>query len=486
MVITMTKFIGRQREIQELNQLLNNKAHLAVVYGRRRVGKTTLLLEWARQSGRETLYWVARRDTPDAVRHSFARALWKWAYPQSTTPEPPRFDSWQLVFEQMARMTADRPLIVILDEFPYAVEADASLPSHLQAAWDHLFKEQNLTLVLAGSHIGMMVDLLNYQAPLYGRVTAPIAVEPLPFVTLREFFPTYTAAERVATYAVIGGIPAYLERFDPQQDLSANLRHQLFRRSGMFQSEPVVLISDLVRETRTYEGILRTIAAGARTPGEIAEQTGVASSNLPAYLRRLQALALVERRIPATIPPDQRRSTTRSRYHARDPYLRFYFRFIEPHLDLIEQELYNELWERISEQFRAFIGATVFEELCREWVLTQARQRLLSFSPALVGSHWSADAQVDVVALNWRSKTILLGECKWGADRVGRDVILELVRKAALVVPAADWRVEYAFFARAGFTAAAISEAANHGARLIDLLQLDRDLLQADVAPPAL
>lgn len=479
MVIMMSKFIGRQREIQELNQLLNHQAHLAVIYGRRRVGKTTLLLEWARQAGRETLYWVARRDTPDAVRHSFARALWKWAYPQTANPEPPRFDSWQLVFEQMARMIADKPLIVILDEFPYAVEADGSLPSHLQAAWDHLFKQQRLTLVLAGSHIGMMVDLLNYQAPLYGRVTAPIAVEPLPFATLREFFPTYTVAERVATYAVIGGVPAYLERFDPQQDLSANLRHHLFRRAGMFQSEPVVLISDLVRETRTYEGVLRAIAAGARTPGEIAEQTGVASSNLTAYLRRLQALALVERRLPATIPPEQRRSTTRSRYHLRDPYLRFYFRFIEPHLDLIEQELYDELWERIGEQFRAFIGATVFEELCREWVLVQARQRRLPFSPALVGSHWAADAQIDVVAINWRSKAILLGECKWGAEPVGRDVVLTLVNKAPLVVPAAEWRVEYAFFARAGFTEAARSEAANHNALLIDLLQLDRDLLQA-------
>lgn len=474
----MTQFIGRQREIQTLNELLDNTAQLAVVYGRRRVGKTTLLLHWSRQSGREVIYWVARRDTPDAIRHSFARALWKWAYPQALNPEPPRFDSWQLLLEQMAHMLADKPLIIILDEFPYAVESDASLPSHLQAAWDHLFKQQRLTLVLAGSHIGMMVDLLNYQAPLYGRVTAQLAIEPLPFATLRTFFPHYTAAERVATYAVIGGVPAYLERFDPGSDLSANLRHHLFRRAGMFQSEPVVLISDLVRETRTYEGVLRAIAAGARTPGEIATQTGVASSNLPAYLRRLRALGLVERRLPATIPPDQRRSTTRSRYHLRDPYLRFYFRFIEPHLDLIEQELYDELWERISEQFRAFIGVTVFEELCREWLLVQARRRQLSFSPELVGSHWSTDAQVDVVAINWRTKAILLGECKWGADRVGREVVLELVRKSALVVPGADWQVTYLFFARAGFTEAATAEAATHNARLIDLAQLDQDLWQ--------
>lgn len=475
----MNRFVGRQRELGELNELLGTRAQFAVIYGRRRVGKTTLLLEWVRQAGREALYWVARRDTADAVRQSFASALWKWAYPQAVQPKPPRFDSWESLFAQMERMVAGKPLIVIMDEFPYAVESDPSLPSHLQAAGDHFFKQHRLTLVLAGSHIGMMVDLLKYQAPLYGRVTAKIAVEPLPFALLPEFFPTYSAAERVATYAIIGGVPAYIERFDAQLDLSANLRRHLFRRSGMFQSEPALLVSDLVRETRTYEGVLRAIAAGCHTPAEMAEQTGIAASNLPAYLRRLRELGLVERRIPATISPKQRQSTTRSRYHVRDPYLRFYFRFIEPNLDLVEQELYDLLWERIAEQFRAFIGVTTFEELCREWTLSQARQRQLPFMPELVGSHWAGDAQVDVVAINWREKAILLGECKWGADRVGREVIVSLVNKAPLVVPGNDWRVEYAFFAQTGFTEAAVQAAAPYNAQLIDLEQLDRDLRAA-------
>lgn len=476
MSVSMTKFIGRQRELQELNDLLGSRANLAVVYGRRRVGKTTLLLHWAKQSNRQTIYWVARRDTADATRHSFASALWKWAYPQNENPEPPRFSSWQHLFEQMARMIAGTQLTVIMDEFPYAVESDPSLPSHLQAAWDHLFKEQPLLLMLSGSHIGMMVDLLNYQAPLYGRVTAQMQVEPLPFATLQEFFPNYNAAERVATYAVVGGVPAYLERFDPGVDLSTNVRRHLFRRTGMFHSEPMILISDLVRETRSYEGILRAIAAGCHTPSEISTQTEIAASNLPPYLRRLCELSLVERRIPATIPSPQRKSTTRSRYHLRDPYLRFYFRFIEPNFEMLEQELYDLLWERIGEQFRAFIGVTVFEELCREWTLLQARQRQLPFMPEIVGSHWAKDAQIDVIAINWREKAILLGECKWGTDRVGKEVITGLIEKSKLVVPTSEWTVHYAFFARAGFTDAATVEAQNVHALLIPLSRLDNDL----------
>jgi AAA+ ATPase superfamily predicted ATPase len=345
--------------------------------------------------------------------------------------------------------------------------------------WDHHLKDKRLTLILAGSHIGMMVDLLHYQAPLYGRVTAQLPVDPLPYATLADFFPRYTTAERVATYAVVGGVPAYLERFDDQQSLSANVRRHLFRRTGMFRSEPAVLIGDLVRETRTYEAVMRAVATGSHTPAGIAKVSGLASSNLSPYLARLRELGLIERRIPATIPPDERRTTTRSRYHLRDSYLRFYFRFIEPNLELVELELADLLWERISEQFRAFVGQTAFEDLSREWVLVQARAGRLPFAPEIVGSHWAADAQVDVVALNWRDRAMLLGECKWGSSSVGRSIVRELVSKGPKVIPGDDWQVHYAFFARAGFTDAACAEAEAKGAILVDLTTLDQGLRRA-------
>jgi AAA+ ATPase superfamily predicted ATPase len=476
----MAQFVDRQREFRELNALLEEGAsQLALVYGRRRVGKTTLLLNWAQQTGVRYLYWIARRETPDASRQDLARALWRWAYPQDAEVAPPRFESWSQLFEQMARMLGDEPVVVIFDEFPYAVESDPSFPSHLQAAWDHLLKDKPIKLILSGSHIGMMVEQLEYRAPLYGRITAQLPVDPLPFATFADFFPRYNAAERVAAYAVLGGVPAYLERFDDRHNLSANMRRHLFRRTGMFRSEPMVLISDLVRETRTYEAILRAIAAGHRTPADIAGATSLNAANLPPYLARLRDLGLVERRVPVTIPLDQQRTTTRSRYHLRDAYLRFYFRFIEPNLSLVEQELIDLLWDRISEQFRSFIGLTAWEELCREWVLAQARRGQLPFAPEQVGSHWSQDAQVDVVAVNWRDRQILLGECKWGAAPVDRSVIRELVDKAGKVLPAPDWAPHYAYFARAGFTDAAREEAASHGALLVDLEMLDLDLRSA-------
>jgi uncharacterized protein len=320
-----------------------------------------------------------------------------------------------------------------------------------------------------------MVDLLEADAPLYGRFTAQLSLASLPFAALVDFFPAYEPAELVATYAVVGGVAGYLERFHPDLSLSDNIRHHLFQRMGMFRSEPTLLISDLVRETRNYEAALRAIAGGDHTPADVARTTGISSPNLAPYLKRLLELELVERRVPATLPREKRQTTTRSRYHLADPYLRFYFRFIEPNLEMIELGRADLLWERIGEQFRAFVGMTVFEDLCREWVQVMAPS-VLPFLPETVGSHWSTDSQVDVVAINWREKAILLGECKWGANALNRSVVRELLEKAPLVVPGEAWDVHYTLFAREGFTEAATKLASSAGALLVDLDRLYRDL----------
>jgi AAA+ ATPase superfamily predicted ATPase len=489
----MGKFVGRQRELDELNQVLaQGGAHFLLVYGRRRVGKTTLILRWAQQTGRPVIYWVATRDTPTQVRLGFTQALWGWAYPRSQAA--PRFDTWSEVFETAAQLIGDQPVIVIMDEFSYAAESDPALPSNLQAAWDHLFKDRNATIVLAGSHIGMMVELMGYHAPLYGRFTAQLPVDPLPFAALRDFLPRYPAAERVAVYAVTGGIPAYLERFDSTENIGSNIQRLFMRRTGMFRSEPFLLVGDVIRrETQTYEAVLKAVASGRRTPQEIGSMLGVTSSYLSPYLKQLETLHLIDRRLPATLPPDRRGSSRSSRYHLADPYLRFYFRFIAPNLGLVEQELTGLLWDRMSEQtsassvepFRAFVGETAFEELCRTWTLAQARAGRLPFVPEIVGSHWAQDVQVDVVALNWREQAILLGECKWGVDAVGRSVVRELIEEKtpkvlqALPDGGEGWTLHHVLFARAGFTDAAQAEAQAHKVIPIDLAALDWDLLSA-------
>jgi hypothetical protein len=190
----------------------------------------------------------------------------------------------------------------------------------------------------------------------------------------------------------------------------------------------------------------------------------------------------VRREPPVTVQPTKRPSSRLSRYVLADQYLRFYFRFVRPNLDLLAQRLYDQVWDRIREQLRSFIGMTVFEELCQAWVLAQARANRLPLSVERVGAHWGGGVQVDVVAINWHEKALLLGEAKWGTEAVGRDVVRELIHKKTPLVlktlPGAGegWAVHYAFFARAGFTEAAREEAESEKAELVDLDRLDVDL----------
>ena len=493
----MSRFIDRQRDLADLNRLLDREgAQFLLVYGRRRVGKTTLLTRWAAdsaaRSGVPFIYWIASRNTPTVLRRGLTEVLWRWqirlqqggqppvepSVAQDLSTEMPIFPTWRALFQQIAKTVGSRRVILILDEFSYAIESSQPLASELRNAWDQTLKDSNIFMVISGSHIEAMEQLQYYDSPLYGRFTAQLPVDPLPFGALTEFFPHYSAAERVTVYAILGGMPGYLERFDDRQTLKTNVQAQIFDRTGMFRLEPFALISDEVREPRNFLAIMSAIARGNHTVESIVQTSGLKRPNVGGrYLQRLQELHMVERRVPATVPRDQR--TTLGRYYLEDNYLRFYFRFVHPNLDLLELGLLDELWGVIDEKMPAFVEQYTFKDLCREWILAQARAGRLPFRPQQVGEYWGADAQVDVVAINWRERAILLAEAKWGTDPVEPSVLRGLVAKAPRVVPEPDWHVHYALFARAGFTDATRQEAEAHDAILVDLETLDQDLRQA-------
>jgi AAA+ ATPase superfamily predicted ATPase len=172
----MPDFVDRAAELADLNRIVQRPdGQFIIVYGRRRVGKTTLLLHWAQTTGLPAIYWVASRNTAANLRRSLAETLWQFEHPNEpiTTQEYlPEARSWRDLFRYAVRVAAGRRLILILDELPYAVEADSALPSELQNAWDHDLKPAGLVVLVAGSHIGMMVEMQQYQAPLYGRMVA--------------------------------------------------------------------------------------------------------------------------------------------------------------------------------------------------------------------------------------------------------------------------------------------------------------------------
>lgn len=472
-------FVDRETEIRALDDILARRgAQFLVVYGRRRVGKTTLLLEWARRSQAPTLYWVAAREPSALLLRGFSQSIYAHAHPDHQIDPRFSYPSWEMALREAAALARDRRLILIIDEFPYAAQSEHALPSLLQNAWDHAFKSTEVVLVLAGSQVGMMVDALSYHAPLYGRTTAQLPLKPLPFRSLSQFFPRYSAEQRVAIYAILGGIPAYLEKFRDDISLANNVREQILSSTSIFQQEALFLLQDEVREVNNYLAVIRAIGEGAHSLDDITLNSGLAKNHASTYLARLQELTLVQRQVPATLPRNKR--TTQSRYVLDDAFLRFYFRFLAPHRILLEQGLVNRLWELISDGLRSFVGQTAFEDICRTWTLEQAAAGSLPFLPDTVGRHWSHDAEIDVVAVNWSQHQILLGECKWGVDAVGRDVIESLVNvRAPRILAKLDgdgWQVHFVFFARAGFTDAARSHAATVSARLVDLAMIDADL----------
>ena len=472
-------FVDREVELGALNDILGRHgAQFLVVYGRRRVGKTTLLLEWARRSQTPILYWVAAREPSALLLRSFSQSVYAHAYPDRQIDPLFSYPSWEMALREAAALAQSQRLILIIDEFPYAAQSEHALPSLLQNAWDHAFKTTEVVLVLAGSQIGMMVDALSYHAPLYGRTTAQLSLKPLPFRSLSQFFPRYNAEQRVALYAILGGIPAYLEKFRDDLSLAANVREQILSPTSIFQQEAFFLLQDEVRAVNNYLAVIRAIGEGAHTLDEITLHSGIAKNHASTYLARLQELTFVQRQIPATLPKNKR--TTQGRYVLDDAFLRFYFRFLAPNRILLEQGLSNRLWELISEGLRAFVGQTAFEEICRTWTLEQAAAGRLPFLPDMVGRHWANDVEIDVVAINWRQRQLLLGECKWGVDAVGSDVIESLVNvRAARVLAKLEgegWQTHFVFFARVGFTEAARRYAAIVGARLLDLSMIDADL----------
>mgnify|MGYP001068250534 CR=1 FL=1 len=477
--------VDRERELDELNALLTTSAaRLVAVTGRRRLGKTTLLLHWAKTSGHPYLYWVASHFPSNVLLGQFSQLVWQHGNAGKRAPRTFSYEDWFQALEELAgTCQGEKRHIVILDEFPYAVASEPGLPSALQNAWDHHLHFSNVVVVLCGSHVGMMEQLMDAHAPLYGRMAGPLQVRPLPFAAMAAFFPRYNAEQRVAVYAMLGGVPAYLEQFSDDLSLSANVRQHLFHETGLFRTDPDYLIGEQVRDLSNYQAVLSAIAGGARRPAEIALAAALPHrSAADPYLARLVEMDYVRRELPVTVKPAKRPSSRLSRYVLTDHYLRFYFRFVRPHLNLLAQQLHDQVWDRISEQLRAFIGMTAFEELCRAWVLAQAQAKHLPFAVEEVGAHWGGGVQVDVVAINWREKALLLGEAKWGTDAVGRDVVRELIEKKTpkvfKVLPDAGegWTVHYAFFARAGFTDTARAEAESAGAQLVGPERLDADL----------
>ncbi len=443
------QFINRKQELTLLQELFDSPAtEMLIVYGRRRVGKTELLRHFSAQ--RPHIFFTATQTTDKNLLSQWSQLVWQ----HKNGVEMPKFTfpDWESSLRYLAS-GADEPLVVILDEFPYLVDANPALPSILQKVWDETLRERRLLLVLCGSSIGMMEKYtLNHSSPLYGRRSAQLLLPPLNFSAAGQFFPGQSWHAQVEHYATLGGVPAYLGRFEPAHSLAENVIRHILTPNRFLFDEPIFLLRTELREPRNYFAILQAIAHGNTRPNAIAQASGVGDARtISKYLSVLQDLHLITRVVPVTeTQPDKSR---RGMYRLADNFLRFWFRFVAPHRSELEQGQARRVWEHhIEPRLSEFVGP-VFEEICRQRVWELARVGEMPFMPQAVGGWWTHEAEIDVVALDRSTQSVLLGECKWRNRPVGLNVLADLRAKAEILRRRHSFdRVYFALGSKSGFT----------------------------------
>lgn len=444
----MSKFINRTAELAELDQIADRGgATMLVVYGRRRIGKTSLLRQWGNLHPADNLYWTAYRTSEDILLESFSNQL--AALTPGLKSGRLNFRTWEDALQHLFDLAEETPLIVVIDEFPYLVEMAPSFPSLLQRIWDLRKDTAKLSLAISGSHYHMMHEqFASSRKPLYGRAQRLIHLDEILPAELPLFLPRYSPNQVVETYAVTGGVPAYLELWNDRQPVWKNIEDLLISPATFFSQEAILLIQDEISQPRTYLSILQAIGAGLKTPKQISDITGISLSHMGKYLSVLAELRFI-RRVLSEDSADRVKSRN-TKYEIRDAYLRFHFEFLYPYPDLRESRN-PQLNTQIQRAFPAFVGSTSYEELSRRQLLTWSQDGELSFTTEFVGRAWNRKAEIDVVGINWKDRVVLFGECKWTATKMNASHLEALKTRAALLTKFNGFTKQYALFSKSGF-----------------------------------
>ncbi|MBV9278901.1 MAG: ATP-binding protein [Chloroflexi bacterium] len=462
-------FLDRTRELDSLcAAATSNRTELIIVYGRRGVGKSTLLAETLRDV-RHIFYSATRRALP--LQLADLTAIVREAYPDAFVPESFRsIEEFLRFLADLAGRYPDEPVIAVLDELPYLAELDQGLLTVLQHWWDRNKRLPNLKLFLAGSYVAFMErQVLGLSAPLYNRRTGQLKLEPLRYDEAALFFPSYPPRRRIEAYAVLGGMPTYLEWFDPDQGLEENLLATVLRPNTFLNREPDWLLLEDLRRDVTYGSILRAVAAGDRKPSDIARSIGKTSAqDIAQQIEALRDLDLLRREVPIT--DRQRPASRRSLYWLADNYLAFWYRYVDPNQSLIAEGHGRRVLDRIRASFHEYVARPPFEEVCRQFLRrAYAADRLppsLHFNA--VGTWWNRSHEIDVVAQEG-STTTLAGSCKWtNAPMDAGDLhrLRQTVTAAAADLhPAPD--CYHALFSRQGFDASLLAAARRPDSRLL-------------------
>lgn len=444
-------FVGRERELEKLNKMYNsNKYELAIIYGRRRVGKTTLIREFCKD--KNSIYFIARESNDKYNLESFSKDLLS-ATTEGINSESV-FKNWEDLFSYVYNIAKDQRVILVVDEYPYLAQANKSISSIIQAHIDNKLKDSKLFLILCGSSMSFMEEqVLGYKSPLYGRRTAQFKVKPFNFFESIKYHKNYSNEEKAVIYGITGGTPEYLSKIDENISLRENIIEMFLREDGHLYEEPSSLLKQELREPATYNAIISSIANGSSKLNQIATKAGIESNKCAKYLKSLISIGIVKREKPVN-----EELSKKSIYVLEDNMFKFWYRFVQNNMTNIVSGNAENLYDKVVEpQINAYMGA-IFEEICKDYLMYENKYGNIPIMIGNMGRWWGGNKntkrqeEIDILAYDNRNNAIF-AECKWRNELVDISVIEDIIRKSELFSYKSKY---YYIFAKVGFTKGAL------------------------------
>ena len=446
--------IGRERELAELNRLYaEERFQLFVMYGRRRVGKTTLLKEFCKD--KPSVFYSAEQSNEHSNLQKFSEQL--FLHYNETALEA--FASWEKAFQYLTEKQQDQQLIVVIDEFPYLADTKPELLSIFQHLIDHKLKDTKIFMILCGSYMGFMEkEVLGSKSPLFGRRTAQLRLKPFDYLTSIRFLKGFSAEEQLMLYGAFGGTAMYLLQAQNQKTVEEAITNALLKPTGYLYEEPLLLLRQEVQQPGVYSALIEAIATGTTRANEIALKTGEEAAKCLKYIGVLRELGIVYKELPF----GEKETSRKGLYQLSDFMFRFWYRYVARNKTLLETDAQKIVWDkRIAPNYCTYMG-NVFEVICRDFLLHKNSRGELPILFTDIGRWWGTDnkthEQIEIDLLASDGNDYLFAECKWRNDLLDMSVLNSLKRKSQ-VFERRQENVFYALFSKSGFTQGVIDEA---------------------------
>lgn len=449
-------FIGRERELKALNKLYgSNKFEFAVIYGRRRIGKTELIKQFI--GDKKAIYFMGIESNAKLNLENFSKSILEFNTGISADTS---FSSFQAALEYVFQLAANERIILAIDEYPYVARSSKSLASTLQLLIDKYKDTSKLMLILCGSSMSYIEDhVLSYKAPLYGRRTAQIKLLPFDFEETCRYLADMSGEDKALMYGAVGGTPQYLLQISDKLSVEDNIKNTYLNPISFLYEEPTNLLKQEVREPAIYTAIITAIATGASRMADISTKVGEDTSVCTTYIKNLISLGIVQKETPYG-----EKASRKTIYSIADNMFRFWYRFVLENNSIIARGADDLAYKRIEPYFTDYMGK-VFEDISAQylWKLLVTGKSPIEFTS--LGRWWGNDprtrSQTEIDIMGEQDKnSALFAECKWTNEKVGLGVLETLVQRSELF---AYTNVHLFLFAKSGFTKGCIDKAAELG-----------------------